>query len=134
MISWNRLVRMATLILTAVTAAACLSFGAFVLLISLTNDPEYARAGLMLSAFLGGPPLAAAVLLGANLVALWRGKAGRIAKAVAGTAGALMAVCALVTLFHGPGAAFALVFLMVALLLASPLALRSPEAAKPPKS
>lgn len=134
MISRNRLVRIATLVLTLIGAAGCLFFGTFVLLISHTSDPEYARAGLILSAFLSGPPLVTAVLLGANMVALWRGKAGRVAKIVAGTAGALMAVCALVTFFHGPGAAFALLFLMVAILLAAPLALRSPEAPKPPKS
>ncbi|NBW07911.1 MAG: hypothetical protein EBR82_07785 [Caulobacteraceae bacterium] len=134
MISRNRLVRIATLVLTLIVAAACLLIGAFVLLLSITTDPEYAHAGLMMSVFLGGPPLLTAALLVGSAVALWRGKAGRVARIVAGTAGALTAVCAFVTQFHGPGTAFALLFLMVALLLASPLALRSPGAAKPPKS
>jgi len=134
MISRNRLVRIATLVLALIVAAACLFYAAVVLLASFTTEPELMQAGLLMFAFLGAPPLLMAVLLGGSAVALWRGKAGRVAKIGAGTAGALMAVCALVTQFHGPGTAFALLFLMVALLLASPLALRSPEAAKPPKS
>jgi len=135
-ISGPTLARRATLVLTVIVALACLGIAIIVggLGLMAGRYDEAPQGGLIFAASGGLPPFALACLLAANGVVLRQGAAGRIAKGVAAAAALTMGVCAVLALTNHVGGAFAFMFALIAALLASPLALRSPMAVKPRKS
>jgi hypothetical protein len=135
-VSVEAVARWAALVLTLVVATLCLLVALAIAIIGLGAGQYYKAmgAGVVITLAGGLPPLLTAVVLGLNARLLKRGVAGVGAKGVACVAALLMAVCAFVAVKNHLGGLFVFLFLLTASLLASPLALRSPEAAKPPKS
>ena len=130
MISGGTVARAGALVLTVVLAAICLLIALAIAIMGLGAGQYYEAlgAGLLLALVGGLPPSLTAVVLYLNARLLMRGVAGRWAKRMALAAALLMGVCAFMTLMSHVSVVFALLFFMVAALLAAPLALPSPTA------
>ena len=130
--------RIAALVLTIIFAVLCLliALAITITIIALGAGQYYEEVGAgLIMALVGGlPPFLIAVVLSHNARVLRRGVASRAAKIIALSAAIVMGLCAVMTSLSHVGGIFVLLFFLVAVLLAGPLALRSSIALKTPKS